>query len=181
MLPSTATSGADPDCHHHCWLQLLTQWHLHHRGSCHPNQDLHLWVFKGRSSSTWSAQTCVFALDQAGLGRPGQGLQNEHQAPWLKLRVCQRVRDKKLKNKKLVFFLLRWQTMGQQTKMAQLCPVLQLSLQRPPVAPQLLPLPLTFQRSVQSLFHYYLDENNDWCLSKKFSEPKVMHLNYGNC
>lgn len=118
MLPSTAPFGADPDSHHHSCLQLLTQWHLHHRGPCRPDQDLHLWVFKGRGSSTCSAQICVsckqffvveeiITVEQAGLGGPGQGLQNEHEAvlhlPWLKLRVTLSKKKKAL-HTKLFFF-----------------------------------------------------------------------------
>lgn len=82
MLPSTAPSGADPDSHHHSCLQLLTHWHLHHRGSYRPDQDLHLWVFKGRGSSTCSAQICLcydawrrwqhkLTISRSGRTRPG--------------------------------------------------------------------------------------------------------------
>ena len=82
MLPSTAPSGADPDSHHHSCLHLLTHRHLHHRGPYRPDQDLHLWVFKGRGSSTCSAQICLgriawrrlqhkLTLSRSGRTRPG--------------------------------------------------------------------------------------------------------------
>lgn len=93
MLPSTAPFGADPDSYHHSWVQLLIQWHLYHRGPYRPNSDLHLWVFKGRGSSTCSAQICInqmhlhrdaqiHHLPYAGLGGSGPGLQSEQDKGW---------------------------------------------------------------------------------------------------
>lgn len=167
MLPSTAPSGADPDNHHHSCLHLLTQWHLHHRGPCRPHQDLHLWVFKGRSSGTCSAQigcrqpVCTQVLEgkqiweDQGRGSGGRG----STVPSLAEAQGHII----LKNKRHVFsqaffsFInLRWQTMGATTKTAWPFPALRPCPLRAPAAPRWPPLPLTSQRSARRSHLFYI-------------------------
>lgn len=172
MLPSTAPSGADPDSHHHSYLQLLIQWHLHHRGPYRPDQDHHLWVFKGRGSIACSAQICCCyrqplsttitfcGSNETNIGytvsRSGRTRSGAPSWAWgctapslAKFRVT----NPKLLSKPALFgLLLRQQLMRQMgPRMAQLCPAPGPLPQKLPVAPQSPPLPLTSPRSaVQS-------------------------------